>query len=93
MCMDIEEFIKSHTVCIVFFTNHYFVKLNKQILNLSIELDTTKFKFVDSINDVSIIEKYNINSVPLVHIYKNGGLIEELFGNYSDICTIIRLHF
>jgi len=91
--MDIEEFINNKSVCIVFFTNQYFISLNKKITNLRINLDTTKFKFVDSLKDSTIIEKYNITSVPLFHIYKNGILIEELFGNYSDICNIIRLHF
>lgn len=91
--MDIEKFINNKCVCIVFFTNQYFISLNNKIKNLSIELDTTKFKFIDSLKESNIIEKYNIMSVPFFHIYKNGILIEELFGNYSDICNIIRLHF
>jgi len=91
--MDIKDFINNKCVCIVFFTNQYFISLNKQIMNLSIDLDINKFKFIDSLKESTIIEKYNITSVPFFHIYKNGILIEELFGNYSDICNIIRLHF
>ena len=91
--MDINTFIKTHNICVIFFTNHTFSSLNTKIKGLSLELGTSKFRIVDSTKELELINQYDIKSVPLFHIYKNGKLIEELFGNYSNICTIIRLHF
>ena len=87
------DFIKNKDISVVFFTNMCFLDLNYKIKTLSIELDESNFLFIDSNTEIDIIERLNIKSVPLFHIYKNGRLIEELFGSYTNICNIIRLHF
>ena len=49
--------------------------------------------FINSNKELDLIEDLNIKSVPLFRIYKNGYLIEEIYGTYPDICEIISLHF
>ena len=49
--------------------------------------------FIDSNKELDLIYSLNIKSVPLFRIYKNGNLIEEIFGSYANICEIISLHF
>lgn len=87
--MDI--FIKNNSVCLIYFTNENFNELNNKISGLQILKN--KIMIIDSNKHLDIIKELNIKSVPLIHIYKNGKLIEEIFGTYSNICDIIRLHF
>jgi hypothetical protein len=88
-----DNFIKNNRVCVVYFTNEDFGELNNKISGLKKTLDKSNFLFIDTDKEIELIEKLNIKSVPLVHIYKNGKLIEEIFGSYTNICDIIRLHF
>ena len=88
-----DNFIKNNRVCVVYFTNEDFGELNNKIIGLKNSLDKSNFLFIDTDKEIELIEKLNIKSVPLVHIYKNGKLIEEIFGSYTNICDIIRLHF
>jgi hypothetical protein len=88
-----DNFIKNNRVCVVYFTNEDFRELNNKIIGLKNSLDKSNFLFIDTDKEVDLIEELNIKSVPLVRIYKNGNLIEEIFGSYTNICDIIRLHF
>jgi hypothetical protein len=88
-----DNFIKNNRVCVVYFTNEDFRELNNKIRGLKNSLDKSNFLFIDTDKEGDLIEELNIKSVPLVHIYKNGNLIEEIFGSYTNICDIIRLHF
>ena len=88
-----DNFIKNNRLCVIYFTNENFTELNTKISNLKKTLDKSNFLFIDTDKEINLIEKLNIKSVPLVHIYKNGKLIEEIFGSYTNICEIICLHF
>ena len=88
-----DNFIKNNRLCVIYFTNKNFNELNTKISNLKKTLDKYNFLFIDTDKEINLIEKLNIKSVPLVHIYKNGKLIEEIFGSYTNICEIICLHF
>ena len=88
-----ENFIKKKDINIVFFTNDIFLELNNKIIDQSKILGEDHFLFIDTNKECDLIQKLNIKSVPLFYIYKDGTLIEELFGTYSNICDIIRLHF
>ena len=84
-----DEFITNNSIAVIYFTNSQFATLNNKIENLN----SNNIMFIDTDNELDIIEKLNIKSVPLFHIYKNGTLIEEIFGTYPNIIDIIRLHF
>jgi len=86
--MDIQNYIQNNTIAIIFFTNSNFNDLNNKIKCLKHNI-----LFIDSNINHTIIESLNIKCVPLFHIYKNGTLIEEIFGTYPNIIDIIRLHF
>jgi len=88
-----ENFIKQKNINIVFFTNDTFSELNQTIKDQSKILGKSHFLFIDTNKECELIKNLNIKSVPLFHIYKDGILIEEVFGNYSNICEIIQLHF
>jgi thioredoxin-like negative regulator of GroEL len=88
-----DYFIKNNRVCLVYFTNENFTELNNKIGGLQKSISNSKFLVIDSDKEVEIIDALNIKSIPLIHIYKNGQLIEEIFGTYTNICDIIRLHF
>ena len=88
-----ETFIQQQNINIVFFTNKKFLELNDKIKEQSKLLGESHFLFIDSDKDFDLIHNLNIKSVPLFYIYKNGTLIEEVFGNYNNICEIIQLHF
>lgn len=88
-----DNFIKNNRLCVIYFTNKNFNELNTKISSLKKTLDKSNFLFIDTDKEINLIEKLNIKSVPLVHIYKNGKLIEEIFGSYTNICEIICLHF
>ena len=88
-----ENFIKQKNINIVFFTNEKFSELNNIIKEQSKSLGESHFLFIDTNKDQHLIKSLNIKSVPLFYIYKDGDLIEEVFGNYSNICEIILLHF
>ena len=93
--MDISKFISSHNTCAILFTNSRFEELNEKITQLGLEKDMLGkilVKDIDSDSDLNITELH-LKSIPLVYIYKNKKLIEEVFGNYNNICDIIRLHF
>ena len=87
--MDISKFIELHNTCAILFTNSKFSELNEKITLLGYEKETFGKILVRDIDYTEILLK----SIPLVHIYKNKKLIEEVFGNYNNICDIIRLHF
>lgn len=99
--MDLEkywELINSKSIFIIFFYNFRYVELknridilrNKCIKNYHNDI----FCFIDSENSSNnkLLETLFIKSVPLFHIYKNGELIEEIFGTYDNICSIINAH-
>ena len=88
-----EQFIKRQHVNIVFFTNENFKDLNSKIREQSKILGEENFLFIDSDIDYELISRLNIKSVPIFNIYKNGKLIEEIYGTYNNIGDIIRLHF
>jgi len=88
-----DKFIKNNRVCVVYFTNNDFQDLNNKIGCLKQSIGESKIMFIDSNAELDLIDELNIKSVPLIHIYKNGKLIEEIFGTYTNICDIIRLHF
>ena len=67
--------------------------LNNKIEDLKNSIGYSKFMFIDSNKELDLIYSLNIKSVPLFRIYKNGNLIEEIFGSYANICEIISLHF
>ena len=88
-----DNFVKNNRLCVIYFTNKDFNELNTKINNLKKTLDKSNFLFIDTDKEINLIEKLNIKTVPLVHIYKNGKLIEEIYGSYTNICEIICLHF
>ena len=93
--MDISDFVALHNTCAILFTNSRFEELNEKISLLALEkemLGKILIKDIDSDSDLNITELH-LKSIPLVYIYKNKKLIEEIFGNYNNICDIIRLHF
>jgi thioredoxin-like negative regulator of GroEL len=88
-----DNFIQQKDINIVFFTNDRFSELNTKIKDQSKILGESHFLFIDTDKECDLIKNLNIKSVPLFYIYKDGKLIEEVFGTYSNICDIIRLHF
>ena len=88
-----ENFIKQKNINIVFFTNKKFLELNDKIKEQSKILGESHFLFIDTNKEGDLIKNLNVKSVPLFYIYKDGYLIEEVFGNYNNICEIIKLHF
>ena len=88
-----ENFIQQKNINIVFFTNKKFLELNDKIKEQSKILGESHFLFIDTNKEVDLIKNFNVKSVPLFYIYKDGYLIEEVFGNYNNICEIIKLHF
>ena len=88
-----ETFIQQKNINIVFFTNKKFLELNDKIKEQSKLLGESHFLFIDTNKECNLIKNLNIKSVPLFYIYKDGYLIEEVFGNYNNICEIIQLHF
>ena len=88
-----ENFIQQKNINIVFFTNKKFLELNDKIKEQSKILGESHFLFIDTNRQSDLIKNLNIKSVPLFYIYKDGYLIEEVFGNYNNICEIIKLHF
>jgi len=92
--MDISKFIALHNTCAILFTNSKFSELNEKINLLGYEKETFGKILVRDIDLLPIdYSEIHLKSIPLVHIYKNKKLIEEVFGNYNNICDIIRLHF
>ena len=92
--MDISNFITSHNTCAILFTNSRFKELNEKITLLGLEKEMLGKILIRDI-DLQPIDctEIHIKSIPLVYIYKNKKLIEEVFGNYNNICDIIRLHY
>ena len=88
-----ENFIQQKNINIVFFTNKKFLELNDKIKEQSKLLGESHFLFIDTNREGDLIKNLNVKSVPLFYIYKDGYLIEEVFGNYNNICEIIKLHF
>tara|TARA_B110000967_G_C18747532_1_gene491033 strand:- start:288 stop:557 length:270 start_codon:yes stop_codon:yes gene_type:complete len=88
-----ENFIQQKNINIVFFTNKKFLELNDKIKEQSKILGESHFLFIDTNKEGDLIKNLNVKSVPLFYIYKDGYLIEEVFGNYNNICEIIKLHF
>ena len=88
-----ENFIQQKNINIVFFTNKKFLELNDKIKEQSKLLGESHFLFIDTNREDDLIKNLNVKSVPLFYIYKDGYLIEEVFGNYNNICEIIKLHF
>ena len=92
--MDISNFISQNNTCAILFTNSRFKELNEKITVLGLEkemLGKILIRNIDS-NPIDYTE-IHLKSIPQVYIYKNKKLIEEVFGNYNNICEIIRLHF
>ena len=92
--MDISTFVTSHNTCAILFTNSRFNELNKKITLLGLEKEMLGKILIRDI-DLEPVDynEIHLKSIPLVYIYKNKKLIEEVFGNYNNICDIIRLHF
>ena len=88
-----DYFIQQKNINIVFFTNKKFLELNDKIKEQSKLLGESHFLFIDTNREGDLIKNLNVKSVPLFYIYKDGYLIEEVFGNYNNICEIIKLHF
>ena len=90
-----DEFINSNKLCVIFFTSSEFNELNKTMNQLQQEIGKYRFLIlnIQETQNKSIVKKLKLKSVPLFHIYKNKNLIEEIFGTYKNISTIIRLHF
>ena len=92
--MDISNFVKLHNTCAVLFTNSRFNELNEKIKLLGLEKEMLgKILIIDIDSSPIDCNEIYLKSIPLVYIYKNKKLIEEVFGNYNNICDIIRLHF
>ena len=92
--MNISNFVKLHNLCAVLFTNSRFEKLNEKIKLLGLEKEMLGKILIINIDSNTIdCNEIHLKSIPLVYIYKNKKLIEEVFGNYNNICDIIRLHF
>ena len=89
--MDISNFISQNNTCAILFTNSRFKELNEKITILGLEKEMLGKILIRDI-DIDNTE-IHLKSIPLVYIYKNKKLIEEVFGNYNNICDIIRLHF
>ena len=89
--MDISNFINKNNTCAILFTNSRFKELNEKITILGLEKEMLGKILIRDI-DIDNTE-IHLKSIPLVYIYKNKKLIEEVFGNYNNICDIIRLHF
>ena len=94
--MDLLEFnslIKQKNIFIVYFTNSEFEILNNNIEILSKKMGEPNFLIIDIDKNKKLVENLFIKSIPFFYIYKNGELIEEIFGNYKNINDIIKLHF
>ena len=89
--MELSNFINSNYLCVVLFTSNDFEKINNNIKNIN---EIKNKLMVINLDDNNIdLNDIFITSIPLVHIYKNKKLIEDIFGNYVNICNIIKLHF
>ena len=49
-------------------------------------------KKIDKSSIDALIEKYSINSYPVILVIKNNTLIESIFGNYPNIIDIIDMY-
>lgn len=88
--MELSNFINNNSLCVILFTSNNFNKINNSIKNIN---EIKNKLMIIYVNDTNKNEDIFITSIPLVHIYKNKKLIEEIFGNYMNICDIIKLHF
>ena len=88
--MELSNFVNNNYLCVILFTSNNFNKINNSIKNINEIKNKLLIINLDETNDNLDIF---ITSIPLVHIYKNKKLIEEIFGNYMNICDIIKLHF
>lgn len=81
---------KNDKILIIFFTSNLFNKLNKEIGYLQ-----KTYKNIITI-DIDIHEELvfnlNVKSIPFFYIYKKNNIIEEILGNYKNICDIIKIH-
>jgi thioredoxin-like negative regulator of GroEL len=91
--MNIDEFINNNNISILVFTNNKFSEFNTKITSISNKCGESNFLVINSNTNSNIIQQMNIKSIPMIYIYKNSKLIEEVFGTYNNICDIIRLHF
>jgi hypothetical protein len=91
--MNIDDFINKNNISILVFTNNKFSEFNNKIDGISTICGKSNFLVINSITNSNIIKQMNIKSIPMIYIYKNSKLIEEVFGTYTNICDIIRLHF
>lgn len=99
--MNIDRYnriVKLKSIFIVFFYSSSFVELEQQINKLRTQCIKTYHNDVflyikcDEKSNQSVVESLFIKSVPMFFIYKNGILIEEIFGNYENILKIISVH-
>jgi len=91
--MNIDDFINKNNISILVFTNNKFSEFNNKITSITNKCGESNFLVINSITNSNIIQQMNIKSIPMIYIYKNSKLIEEVFGTYNNICDIIRLHF
>jgi len=94
--MDIIEYnriIQNNYLVVFFFYSDDYSVLLENIDKLKVKYNTIYMVNVEDKNNKEIIEELFITSCPLFRIYKNHVLIEEIFGNYSNILRIIEGHF
>ena len=94
--MDYEEYnriIQNNYLVVFFFYSDDYSVLLENIDKLRVKYNTIYMVNVEDENNKKLIEELFITSCPLFRIYKNHVLIEEIFGNYSNILRIIEGHF
>tara|TARA_Y100000022_G_C13141601_1_gene325222 strand:- start:311 stop:595 length:285 start_codon:yes stop_codon:yes gene_type:complete len=92
--MNIENYfdlINNNDLVILYFYSDDFEELNNDINIFESENDFSVIK-INYKENINLIDKLFIKSVPLFRIYKNHKLIEEIFGNYNNIINILKTH-
>lgn len=94
--MDLVEYnriIESNYLVVFFFYSNDYNVLLENIETLAVRYNTIYMVNVEDKNNKKLIEDLFITSCPLFRIYKNHVLIEEIFGNYTNILHIVESHF
>lgn len=92
--MNINSFRKmidsNKKILVIFFTTNLFTKLNNDIEIMQKTYKNIKIINVD--NAKELVFDLNLKSVPFFYIYRDNQIIEEILGNYKNICDIIKVH-
>lgn len=83
-----NKLIKQKNIVIV-----YFYSIDLESINININNNESykdNFLLIDILKENKLVKDLNIKSAPLFRIYKKGNLIEEIFGTYENINSILK---